>query len=125
MLEAYSLNVTVPSDSPIPFNSVTIEKGCTAVLSAPDTIQLNKCGVYMVNVDASTATATTIQLYKDGVAQTQAISTGTSPSFSTLVQVDKNNTCCPCSSPVIVKVYNTGTASSTFTDVNVVVTKII
>ena len=29
MLEAYSLNVTVPQDTAIPFNNTSIEKGCT------------------------------------------------------------------------------------------------
>ena len=33
MLEAYSLNVTVPADSAVPFNNVTIRKGCTAELN--------------------------------------------------------------------------------------------
>ena len=94
MLEAYSINVSVGANSPIPFNAVSVEKGCTAILSSPTTIELNKAGVYMVACDVSTATANTIQLSKDGVLQAQAQSTGTSPSFTTLVQVDKNNTNC-------------------------------
>lgn len=122
MLEAYSVNVAVEANSAIPFNSVSIEKGCTARLTSPTTIELNKCGVYMVAVDASSATATTIQLSKDSILQPQAQSTGTSPSFVTLVQVDKNNTCCACSSPVILQVINT--TAATFTNANIVVTKI-
>jgi len=125
MLEAYSLDVTVPSLSSVPFNNITIEKGCTATLSSPATIQLNKCGVYEVSVDASSTAATSIQLYKDGVALPQAQSTGTSPSFVTLVQVDKNNSCCPCASPTNLQVKNSGTAAATYTDINVVVTKLI
>ena len=122
MLEAYSLNVAVGADSAIPFNNVTLEKGCTAVLSSPGTIQLNKCGVYMVSVDGTAAAATTVELYKDGVAQPQAQSTGTTPSFVTLVQVDRNNCGCACSSPVNLQVMNT--TATTFTNVNVVVTKV-
>lgn len=122
MLEAYSSNIAVTADSAIPFNSVSIEKGCTARLTSPTTIELNKCGVYMVECDVSTATATTIQLSKDGVLQPQAISTGTSPSFTTLVQVDKNNSCCACSSPVVLRVINT--VAGTLTDANIVVTKL-
>ena len=122
MLEAYSVNVTVGANSAIPFNSVSIEKGCTARLTSPTTIELNKCGVYMVAVDASSATATTIQLSKDSILQPQAQSTGTSPSFVTLVQVDKNNTCCACSSPVILRVFNT--IAGTLTDANITITKI-
>ena len=123
MLEAYSLNIDVAANAAIPFNNVHVEKGCTAVLPSPSTIQLNKCGVYMVAVDASAAAAATIQLYRDDVAQPQAISTGTSPSFITLVQVDHNNSCnCPCSRPTTIQVKTP--AETTFTDANIVVTKV-
>ena len=122
MLEAYSLNITVGANANIPFNSVSLEKGCTVTKPSADTINLNKCGVYMVEVDASAAASTTIQLYKDGVAQPQAQSTGTSPSFTTLVQVAHNNCGCPCSSPTTIQVRNT--TAGTFTDANIVVTKI-
>ena len=123
MLEAYSTNVTVTANGAIPFNNVTVEKGCTAKLSAPATIELNKCGVYMVSVDASATAANTIQLYKDGVAQPQAQSTGSSMGFVTLVQVDKNNCNCNCcSSPVTLRVI--ATTAGTLTNANVVVTKV-
>ena len=124
MLEAYSLNVTVPAASVIPFNNTSIQKGCTATLNGVGTIQLNKCGVYMVEVDASAAAAATIQLFKDGVAQPQAQSTGTSPSFTTLVRVSENNSNCPCAAPTDIQVRNTGASAATFTDVNIVVTKV-
>lgn len=124
MLEVYSLNVTVPADSTIPFNNISLKKGCTATLNGVSSIELNKCGVYMVSVDASSATTTTIQLFKDGVAQPQAQSTGASLHFTTLVQVPQNNSCCVCSEPTTIQVKNTGDAASTFTNVNVVVTKV-
>ena len=122
MLEAYSVNVAVTANTAIPFNATSIEKGCTARLTSPTTIELNKCGVYMVACDASAAAATTIQLSKDGVLQPQAQSTGITPSFVTLVQVPNNNTCCACSSPVTLNILNT--TEATFTDVNVVITKV-
>lgn len=123
MLEAYSVNVAVAADSAVPFNNVTIEKGCTAKLSAPATVELNKCGVYMVAVDAVASAATTIQLYKDGVAQPQAQSTGTAVSFVTLVQVDKNNSNCKCcSSPVNLRLVSN--TAVTFTNANIAVTKV-
>lgn len=124
MLEAYSLNIEVAADSAVPFNNVSLEKGCTVKLQSPATIALNKCGVYMVSCDASVTASTTIQLYKDGVAQPQAQSTGGTPSFITLVQVDKNNCNCCCSSPVTLQVLNTGDAAATFTNINVAVTKV-
>ena len=124
MLEVYSTNVDVETNAAIPFNNIVIKKGCTAEESAPATIQLNKCGVYMVSVDASSETAATIQLSKDGVLQPQAQSTGTAPSFVTLVQVPRSNTNCCCSSPTLLQIVNAGTATATFTDVNVCVTKV-
>ena len=123
MLEAYSTNVAVGANANIPFNSTALIKGCTATKPSADTINLNKCGVYMVECDASTATSTTIQLYKDGVAQPQAQGTGLTPSFTTLVQVTENNSNCPCSSPTVLQVRNT--TAGTFTDANIVVTKVV
>ena len=125
MLEAYSLNVTVGANTPISFRNVTLKKGCTADLNGTNTIELNKCGVYMVAVDASLTTATTIQLYKDGVAQPQAQSNGTCPSFATLVQVPNNNSNCPCSSPTTIEVYNADDAQAVFDNINIVITKIV
>ena len=125
MLEAYSLNKEVAASTAIPFDNVTIEKGSTATLFSPATIQLNKCGVYCVSCNASVTASATIQLYKDGIAQPQAQSTGgTSPCFSTLVQVDRNNSNCCCASPVTVQIYNAGDAAATFDVVSVKVTKI-
>ena len=122
MLEAYSLNVTVTANSAIPFNNVTIEKGCTARLTAPATIELNKKGVYIVYFDGVAGTSTTVQLYKDGVAQPQAQSTGTAVSFVTLVQVPNDNCCACSSSPTVLRVVNT--TAGTFTNANVAVTKL-
>lgn len=122
MLEAYSLNIPVSADASIPFNNVSVEKGNTAVLSSASTVQLNRCGVYMVSFDGTTGTATTVQLSKNGVLQPQAQSTGTQPSFVTLVQVTENNSCCPCSSPTTLRVMNT--TAGTFANANIVVTKI-
>lgn len=122
MLETYSNNIDVALNTAIPFNNVSLQKGCTAVQNGTSTIQLNKCGVYMVSCDASTSASTTIQLFKDGVAQPQAQSTGITPSFVTLVQVNENNSCCPCSSPTNLQVINS--TATTFTNVNLVVTKV-
>ena len=123
MLEAYSTNITVGANAAIPFNSTSLIKGCTATHPSPDTFELNKCGVYMVSCDVSTATSTTIQLYKNGVAQVQAQSTGDSPSFVTLVQVPNNNSCCPCDSATTIQVRNT--IAATLTDVNITITKLV
>lgn len=122
MLEAYSTNVAVAANAAIPFNNVTIQKGETAVLSGSQTIELNKCGVYMVAFDGVAAAATTITMTKDGVAQPQAQTTGTSLGFQTLVQVPKNNSCCCFSSPTLIQLIVD--TAATLTNANVVVTKI-
>ena len=123
MLEVYSINKEVGDNSAIPFDNVSIKKGCTSELSGTSTIALNRCGVYMVAFNATAGTSTTVQLYKDGVAQEQAQATGTSLAFVTLVRVGENNTNCPCASPVNLQFMNETT--NTFTNVNVVVTKIV
>lgn len=124
MLEAYSLNVEVDMNNAIPFNSTSVNKGCDEVLSSATTIELNKKGVYLISFDASSAAAATVQLFKDGVAQEQAQSVGTNPKFTTLVQVGRNNCgCCFCT-PVNIQVRNTGEASATFTDCNIVAVRL-
>lgn len=124
MLNAYSLNVTVAANSSVPLNNIVIEKGCTARLVSPATINLNKKGVYAVSVDASSAAAASIALSRDGVVMPNTEMTGTSPSFTTLVRVAENNTECCCTAPVTLQVVNPADASATYTAVNVTVTKI-
>lgn len=123
MIESYSINIAVGADANIPFNSTSLQKGCTVEKTGADTFQFNKCGIYMVSVDASSSASTTIQLVKDGVLQPQAQSTGTSLGFTTLVQVPENNTCCPCSVPTTIQVRNT--TAVTFTNANIVITKVV
>lgn len=133
MLEAYSTNIEVAENSAIPFNNITIKKGCTVELSAPATIQFNKAGVYMVSCDASIEPAAageiSIQLSKNGVLQPQtiAIATGAADaisnlSFDTLVQVREDNTCSCCTAPTTVQLING--AAGTFSIADIVVTKI-
>ena len=124
MLQAYSLNVTAAAGAAFQLNNVTIKKGCSAELNGVGTIELNKCGVYMIAVNGSAATASTIQLSKNGILQPQAQSTGTSPAFVTLVQVNTNNSNCCCSSPTIVQILNPADASETLTFLKVCVTKV-
>lgn len=122
MLQAYSENVAVAANAPVPFNNQVIRKGATVVMAGPGTIELNRMGVYMVSVDGVAGTETTIQLYRDGVAMPQAQSTGTVVGFETLVQANANNNQCCCSSPVKLQVMNT--TAATFDNVNIVVTKL-
>lgn len=122
MLQAYSLNLTTPADTACSLNNVSVDKGKDIELLSPATIRFNTRGVYKVSCDASAAAATTLQLYKDGVAMPQAQSTGTNPSFTTFVQVPSNNTNCCCSSPTTIQLMNTTAAD--FTNLNICVEKI-
>lgn len=135
MLEAYSKNQTIPATTGIiPFNSVTLKKGCTAELNGVSSIQLNKCGVYEISLDvtglASTAGTVSIAMTKNGIAQPQATRSldgqttteGFSTSITTLVQVTDTNSCKCCDAPTTVQFVNTGVEF--VGDVDVVVTKI-
>ena len=135
MLELYSLNVEVDQNGSIPFNNVDLAKGCTAVLTAPGTVQFNKSGVYMVDVSASITPAAagtvSIQLAKNGVLElgsfseaTAAAASTVSLGFTSLVQVNKNNNPCDCTTnPTTIQLINTGQAG-TFPIVCMVITKI-
>lgn len=124
MLKAYCLDQNVGTMSPIQFTNLSVQKGSTAVLQTPGSIALNKCGVYMIAANASSAAASTIQLMVNGVAQLGAQATGTSPAFVDLVQVDHNNTNCCCSSPTIIQVINSGTAAADLTNASIAITKV-
>ena len=133
MIQAYSTNITVGADTAIPFNNVTLKKGCSAVQAGPATFQLNKAGIYMVSCDASLAPTAagevSIQLSKNGILQPEAIAieqgtaaTPTNMSFCTLVQVQENNTCSCCTSPTNIQVINS--AAGDFPIANIVITKL-
>lgn len=135
MLQAYSSGLDVAIGAAFPFNNVTLDKGCAEKLSAPATIQLNTRGVYLVEVDGfatgTDAGINTVQLYVNGVAQPQAISSFTVAAadvtnfgFKSFVQVAENNCNCNCtSSPTVLQVMN-GTEALTDAHINIVVTKI-
>lgn len=136
MLQAYSDNLAVAANTVFPFNNIVMDKGCGETLSAPATIQLNKAGVYLVEMDGyatpDAATAVTIQLVVNGLAQPQAISSFVPASvtdartfgFKTFVRVLENN--CPCNcltAPTTLQFINGDTAISD-AHINVVVTQI-
>lgn len=133
MIQVYSSDVTVDANGVFPLNSIRVNKGSYAELVG-SAIQLDKCGVYMVEVDASltpsAAGTVGIQMFKDGVAQPQAYSyftgavdTAGSASFMTYVQVPQNNSPCCCSSPTFVTINNVSEESVTGR-INVCVSKI-
>ena len=122
MLNAYSQNVEVTALGAVPFENVSLVKGETALMASPQTIQLNRCGVYAVDFAGSAAAAQTVQLYKNGVPQQQAIATGTTPVISTLVQVQANNGPCACQAPTNLQIIATN--AGTLTAASIRITKI-
>lgn len=136
MIQVYSTNLTVEANSAFPFNNLVVDKGCGAVLSAPATIQLNKRGIYLVEVDGfatpDAATEVSVQLYVNGVAQPQAISSFVPASitdartfgFKTFVRVLENNCNCNClSSPTTIQCMN-GTTALSDAHINMVISQI-
>ena len=136
MLQAYSNNLDVAAGAAYPFNNVVLEKGRGVSLSGPSTIQINKRGIYFVEVDgfATPEAATTVstQLYVNGVAQPQAISSFTPASitdtrtfgFKTFVRVLENNCNCNCfTSPTLIQALN-GETDVSDAHINVCVTQI-
>ena len=136
MLQVYSDNLAVAANTVYPFNNVVMDKGCAEQLSAPATIQLNKQGVYLVEMDGyatpDAATAVSVQLMVNGVAQPQAITSFTPASitdtrtfgFKTFVRVLENNCQCNClTTPTTLQFMNGETAVSD-AHINVVITKI-
>ena len=136
MLQVYSSNLAVDANTVFPFNNVVMDKGCGETLSAPATIQLNKQGVYLVEMDGfatpDAATEVTVQLMVNGVAQPQAITSFVPAAvtdtrgfgFKTFVRVLENN--CKCNlltSPTTLQFMNGDTALSD-AHINVVITKI-
>ena len=136
MLQVYSDNLTVAANTAFQFNNVVVDKGCAEALSAPATIQLNQRGVYLVEMDGyatpEAATEVTVQLYVNGVAQPQAISSFVPASvtdartfgFKTFVRVTQNNCNCNClTSPTTLQFMNGDTEVSE-AHINAVITKI-
>ena len=135
MWEAYSKSQSVVATTGIiPFNSVTLKKGCTSELNGVSTIQLNKCGIYEVvfnaTVLAGTAGDVVIGMTKNGINQPQAsrtitgatITTSVNVPITTLVQVKDNNLGRCCDSPTLLQFVNKGVEVTG--DFDVVVTKI-
>ena len=136
MLQVYSDNLAVDANAVFPFNNVVLDKGCGEALSAPATIQLNKQGIYLVEMDGfatpDAATAVSVQLMVNGVAQPQAISSFVPASvtdtrtfgFKTFVRVLENNCPCNCLTAPTTLQFMNGTTAVSDAHINVVITKI-
>lgn len=137
MIDSYSnVSQDIAVDATIPFAINNIRTGCTAThVAGSATFSLNKPGFYYVtfNGDAAITGATAgnivVELFNNGVAVPGAIATATSEaatdvqnlSFSKLIQVMPS--CCAINNSTNLTFNNTGLAA-TFTNVNVVITKV-
>ena len=136
MLQVYSDNLTVAENTVFPFNNIVMDKGCGEALSAPATIQLNKQGVYLVEMDGfatpDAATEVSVQLYVNGVAQPQAITSFVPAAitdtrtfgFKTFVRVLQNNCNCNCLTAATTLQFMNGDTALIDAHINVVITKI-
>ena len=135
MIQSYSQNITVLTNSDISFNN-TFVKGKTVKQIGSSTFQFNKKGLYLVTFNGFGSTAGTagniaVQMVKDGVlvpeAQTVNTSSGTTDietlTFTTKVQVPHDNSECCNVSPTVVSFRNVG-VEAVFTLANVVITKV-
>ena len=133
MLEIYSKNAVAQANGIVPLNTVALLKGNSTIPLGAGTIQINKCGIYLVLVSGdlvgSAAGDVTIQMEKNGVLQPQAIITATAAdatsqipfSFSTLVQVSENNNInCPCSQATTISFRNADIEATYNIDVKVI-----
>lgn len=135
MIETYSNNITVASNAAVPLNTV-FKKGSTVEKSGDATIQLNKCGLYEVSVNATGIAQTggliTLQLVVNGIAVPNAFSSVTasdttsthSLAFTTKVQVPYTTNECACTPSFILTLMNAG-ESVTYSLVDIVVTKLV
>lgn len=135
MLEAYSTNKTINTNDVLPFESVSIKKGCAEKLNGVASIELNRKGVYEITLNVSGTPSTsgvlTINTLKDGVVHAPgtiniplvATTVSVTPSVTFLVSVSKDNTNECCSSPTVLQFVNTGVALAN-TNTNIVVNKI-
>ena len=136
MIQAYSDNIGVAANSPIPFNNVVYAKGGTSSLVAPASIALYKRGVYLVElcgygsvVDAGDFG---VQLYVNGVPRLDAISkttvaVGDLGAVSTKAIVVVQESDCPCNctaAPTIVQAWNPSDVASATAHYNILVTKL-
>ncbi len=137
MIKSYTTtSQVVDAGATIPFAINAIQTGCTATHSAGSaTFVLRKPGFYFVTFDGTgaisgaTAGDVTVALYNNGTAVAGATATTNSASttdtrslsFTTLIQVKPS--CCAIDNIANLTFNNTGLAA-TFTNVNVVITKI-
>ena len=129
MLEVYSAGVTVAAGGIIPLDDVKVWKNRTSTREG-NSIALNARGVYRVSVDgygtSTTAGEVQLQLYREGIADPSAISVssvtanGTAAvGFTTYIQVDRDTTPAPGSSPVTFQLINGELETDRFVNVTV------
>lgn len=137
MIQAYSDGLAVAANGTYPLNNVVFLKGNTAIATGAGSVSLTKRGVYSVHVDGFGTLADegdySIQLTRNGVPLSQAISTTTlteagsaSGAFEALVVVEESD--CPCnwtSAAVNIGVINPSTVEVTDAHINIIVSKLV
>ena len=135
MINSYTItNQTVDANGLLVFSNNKILTGCTVThTEGTSTFNLNKAGYYYVTFNgvgtAEEVGTTTVELLDNGVVVPGAIASFSSTaadqignlSFSTIIKVGQS--CCCVDGTHALTLQNSG-ASTTFTDVNLVITKL-
>ena len=131
MLQLYSSGIDIAANAAVPFENTNLQTGCVAVQTAPANVSLTKPGIYEISVDgfatAGAAGLVTMQLYADGIAVEQAVSSFTGAAaavgnfhFKTFVEVGG---CCCRGANTVLRLMNAGIAV-TDAHVNLTVLKV-
>ena len=110
--------------APIEFTSIGLSKDRNATQATETTLIIGCPGIYEITFNGTATADGTVQLYVNGEEINGAISTGTTLSFTALIQVNPN--CCAVTNnlPARIQVINDGAAALTLTNVALTIIKV-
>lgn len=125
MMYVYTVSEqTTEVAAPIEFTSIGLSKGRNATQATETTLIIGCPGIYEITFNGTATAAGTAQLYVNGEEINGAISTGTTLSFTVLIQVNPN--CCAVTNnlPARIQVINDGATALTLTNVALTIIKV-
>ena len=125
MMYVYTVSEqTAEVAAPIEFTSIGLFKGRNVTQATETTLIIGCPGIYEITFNGTATAAGTAQLYVNGEEINGAISTGTTLSFTALIQVNPN--CCAVTNnlPARIQVINDGAAALTLTNVALTIIKV-
>lgn len=125
MMYVYTVSEqTIEVAAPIEFTTIGLSKGRNATQTTETTLTIGCPGIYEITFNGTATAAGTTQLYVNGEEVNGAASTGTTLSFTALIQVNPN--CCAVTNnlPARIQVINDGAAALTLTNVALTIIKV-